>query len=191
MHIFSSIMFALSANIDTLIVGISYGIKKSRIPFVENVIISLITFAGTFLAIWMGMQITVFIPAKAAQIFGSMILLLLGIYYSVMFVIKTIQGKYKTEHWDNEDTQTRNITLKEVFILSFALSVNNMGMGIGASIAGMQLIPTSVCTLLFCMLFLYVGNKIGNVGVSEIMQKYSEPVSGLILIILGLYEFLH
>lgn len=190
MHIISSIMFALSANIDTFIVGISYGIKKSRIPFVENVIISLITFAGTFLSICMGMQITLFIPAKAAQAFGSMILIMLGGYYLVKFLIETIQGKCRTEQRNDGETQTRNITLKETIILSCALSVNNMGMGIGASIAGMGLISTSVSTLLFCMVFLYAGNKIGNVGVSEIMRKYSGPISGLILIVLGLYELL-
>lgn len=188
MHIISSVMFALSANIDTLIVGISYGIKKSHIPMLENVIISLITFAGTLLSICMGMQITTFIPAKTAQAFGSIILILLGLYYVVKFLLELLRGRFKAEHWKAEEKETKKITLKESAVLACALSVNNMGMGIGASIAGMSLIPTSISTLLFCIFFLYIGNKIGNVGVSEVMRKYSGPLSGLILMVLGLYE---
>lgn len=190
MHLFSSVMFALSANIDTLIVGISYGIKKSRIPLLENIIISLITFAGTLCSICMGMQITLFIPASAARIFGSLILIALGLYYVIKFLLEVMRRQYRTEQRNAEEKEVKKITIKEAVIIACALSVNNMGMGIGASIAGMGMISTSVSTLLFCILFLYMGNKIGSISVSHAMHKYSGPVSGLILILLGIYELL-
>lgn len=189
MHLLSSVLFALSANLDTLIVGISYGIKKERIPFLENVIISLITFAGTVSSIYMGMQITLFIPARLAQLIGCMILILLGFYYVFKFLVEYFQGKLAAEQWNSEEESLqKTISLKEAVIIACALTVNNMGMGIGASISGMQLIPTSISTLLFCMLFLYAGNKIGSVGISDAMKKWAAPVSGAILIVLGAYE---
>lgn len=43
MHILSSFLFALSANIDSFIVGMSYGIKKSNIDLLKSTVISLIT----------------------------------------------------------------------------------------------------------------------------------------------------
>ena len=54
MHLISSLLFALSANIDSFIVGMSYGIKKSDISLLKSTIISLVTLIGTIAAILMG-----------------------------------------------------------------------------------------------------------------------------------------
>ena len=50
MFIFSSILLAFSASLDSLIIGIAYGIKKIRIKFSINIIIALIVTLGTFLS---------------------------------------------------------------------------------------------------------------------------------------------
>ena len=175
MHLISSVLFALSANIDTLIVGISYGIK---------------TFAGTIFSIYMGLQLTLFIPASVAQRIGCIVLIVLGLYYTVKSMIEYRQGKLPPDDWDNPEAEPpdKTITLREAVLIACALTVNNMGMGIGASISGMKLIPTSIATLLICMVFLYTGNKIGRIGVSGVLKRWAGPVSGVILIVLGLYE---
>ena len=49
MHIFASILLAFSASLDSLIIGIAYGIKKIKIKFSINIIIALIVTLGTFL----------------------------------------------------------------------------------------------------------------------------------------------
>lgn len=192
MHLVSSVLFALSANIDTLIVGISYGIKKERIPFAENIVISLITFAGTICSIYMGLQLTLFIPAGTARLIGCFILIILGLYYTVKSMVEYRQGKLTPDDWDNPEIKPpdKTISIKEAIIIAFALTINNMGMGIGASISGMQLIPTSIATLLICMVFLYAGNKIGRLRVPGALKRWAEPASGMILIVLGLYEIL-
>ena len=48
MHIIASILLAFSASLDSLIIGIAYGIKKIRIKFSINIIIALIVTLGTF-----------------------------------------------------------------------------------------------------------------------------------------------
>ncbi|MBO3460493.1 hypothetical protein G7B40_000660 [Aetokthonos hydrillicola Thurmond2011] len=35
-HVFSSLLLALSANVDNLPVGVAYGVKKQRISFLAN-----------------------------------------------------------------------------------------------------------------------------------------------------------
>lgn len=192
MYLVSSVLFALSANIDTLIVGISYGIKKERVPFAESIVISLITFAGTMFSIYMGLQLTLFIPPGIARRIGCIVLIILGLYYTIKSMIEYRQGKLPPDDWDNPDEKPpdKTISLREAILIACALTVNNMGMGIGASISGMKLIPTSIATLLICMFFLYAGNKIGRIGVSGVLKRWAGPVSGMILIILGLYEML-
>ena len=183
MHLISSVLFAVSANVDTLIIGISCGIRKSYIPFLEAIIISLITFTGTFLSIHMGLQITAFIPAQAAQIFGCVILILLGIYYVIKPFLK------KEEPLSDPDKQKpHKLSLKEAILIGLALSINNVGMGIGASISGVPLIPTSLITLVVCILFLIIGNHIGKIRFFFLINRFADTVAGLILVCLGVYE---
>ena len=48
MCLISSILLAFSASLDSLIIGIAYGIKKIRITLSINIIIALIVTLGTF-----------------------------------------------------------------------------------------------------------------------------------------------
>lgn len=190
MHLISSILFAFSANIDTFIIGLSYGIKKSHIPLAENVVISLITFAGTILSIHLGLQIVMFIPADVSQAFGSIILIVLGIYYVLKSALQYKSSKALSKNMDSNASKPSRLSLKEALVLGLALSVNNVGMGIGASISGLELIPTCVITLMMCIVFLSAGNHIGKIRMFRFAHKFADTASGLILIGLGLYELL-
>jgi putative Mn2+ efflux pump MntP len=71
-----------------------------------------------------------------------------------------------------------------------SLSVNNMGLGIGAGIAGLKLVPAAVSTFLFSVFFLYAGNNIGRSRLSYFLGKAAEPFSGLLLLGLGVWEII-
>ena len=77
----SALLFGISANIDTLVLGFSYGIKKQRISLKTNLLLSLITLAGTLLSIGLGLHLASFLSLQAAQIAGSLLLIGLGLYY--------------------------------------------------------------------------------------------------------------
>ena len=81
MHLISSLLFALSANIDSFIVGMSYGIKKSDISLLKSTIISLVTLVGTIAAILMGTEISQLLPASCTVGIGCALLIGLGLYY--------------------------------------------------------------------------------------------------------------
>ena len=49
MHIFSSILLAFSSSIDSLIIGIAYGVKQIRIKLIINLVISIIVTLKHFL----------------------------------------------------------------------------------------------------------------------------------------------
>lgn len=46
--ILSALLFSLSSNLDNLVIGIAYGIKKIRIDTTANLIVALVTSTGTF-----------------------------------------------------------------------------------------------------------------------------------------------
>lgn len=229
MHFISSLLFGISANIDSFIVGASYGIKKSHISLAKSILISLITMAGTVISILLGTEIVAFIPAHAAEILGSALLILLGLYYMIKGLLQ-----YWKEHFPDEDavkiedlykinispapvrtadclasstvdsvlpdfsipdsqSDTKAaispMSLKEGIFLGLALSVNNFGMGIAASISGLTLFPAAVISLILAILFLYAGNTFGKSRIFQMSGQAADLVSGLILITLSLYEF--
>ncbi|MCB7305423.1 manganese efflux pump [Bariatricus massiliensis] len=211
MHLISSLLFALSANMDTFIVGMSCGIKKDHISLFRNMVISLITLAGTVISISAGLTLAPLLPKKAAQISGSIILILLGLYYIIKSIIIRIKESHKNklmrisalsaaELPDCSEESTCDIKMtelppdrhllpmKDAVLLGLALSINNIGMGIGASITGVELFPTAVLTLAVSMLFLTLGNQLGESTFFKTIRWAADPLSGLILVGLGVYE---
>ena len=200
MHLISSLLVAISANIDSFIVGMSYGIKKSNIDLLKSTVISLVTLTGTVIAILMGTQISQFLPASSTQAIGCALLIGLGLYYIIKSFFSYIREKIKkAEVKSNEcGSGTQNnvpakaslLTMKEGLFLGLALSINNFGMGIGASITGLKLLPTAVMSLVVSVIFLYAGNLIGKTKVPHISDQSADFISGLILAALGIYELL-
>ncbi len=179
MYIVSSLLFACSVNIDAFFVGMSYGIRKIRILFIHNLIISLISFAGTFLSLFLGRQLLSLLPAFLAEYLGSGILLALGLFYLTKSLFR-LDNSLHTE--DLKFT----LPLKEVFLVGAALSLNNIGIGIGIGISGILLLPTAVITCLTSALFLLVGNLLGSAPVLHISDRYADLLSGILLLLLGI-----
>lgn len=200
MHLISSLLFAISANIDSFIVGMSYGIKKSNIDLLKSTIISLVTLTGTVIAILMGTEISQFLAPSVTQAIGCILLIGLGLYYMIKSFGGYIKGKLKKSEMKTNELDVRAngkssangslLTLKEGLFLGLALSVNNFGMGIGASMTGLKLIPTALVSLVVSVAFLYGGNLIGKTKMPHITDRAADILSGLILVGLAVYEIL-
>jgi len=206
MNILSIFLFAISSSGDSLIVGLSYGAKKVRINFINNFMISFISGIGTFLAMSFGKTILRLIPLKYSNIIGSGILILLGMFLLINWIRKEIESKKRTEEV-NDDTSgfkhyedalrnpeiidindSKTIDFKEAIILGIVLCLNNIGLGIGASITGLNIFMTSISSLIFSLVFIPIGYCIGEKVVSDKLSRYSEIISIFIILILGIYE---
>ena len=201
MRILSALLFALSSNTDNFAVGLSYGVKKIRVPFKSNLIIGLITLFGTVLSMSIGKSLLVIIPANIAGMIGGAIITAIGCAYMVKFILSEI--KHKKNNSNQRDKQDKDeaykrydkdnsgvIDSREALGLGFALSVNNMGLGVSASVTGLNIIAASVCSFVFSMLFIYSGNLFGKSCVSKFIGKYSDPMSSVLIIALGVYEMI-
>lgn len=88
----ATILFALALSFDAFGVGLSYGIRRIRIPFFSMLIITLCTIFAMGLAIFCGnslMNVVSFIPAK---ILGASILFMLGGVQLIRALIHWIKG---------------------------------------------------------------------------------------------------
>ena len=195
MQLFSSFLFGVSASLDALIVGITYGIRQIHIRFWHNLLISLITLTGTCLSVVIGGMLMTLLPASFVEIIGGGLLILLGCYYLLKFMISSMKKFLKSKKTATaEIQQTSNktapvaLTIAEASFLGITLSANNMGIGLSASIAGLSLAPAAIVTFLCSFLFLLAGNRLGRCRVLQLAEHYADPISGILLIILGLFR---
>lgn len=177
MHILSVILFALSANIDCLVIGLSYSLKKTIIDINSNLLIALMSTIGTYFSMMLGSLLTQFLSINTANHIGACLLMIIGIS---MLLQKQHDVKQFQPH--------KKITLKETFFLGFALSLNNMGLGIGASITGLPYIYTCLATMSTSFIFILISQWLGKTYISKYISSYASPVSGLLIFLLGFYE---
>lgn len=187
MQFFPALLFGISASLDALIVGITYGIRQIRVRLWQNLLISTITLIGTCISVGLGIWLTPILPPVISQVVGSVILILLGIYYIVKSMMLCFQ-KYQSGKNLSASEMQPALSLPEALSLGFALSVNNMGIGLSASVAGLTLGPTAVITLICSVSFLFVGNRLGGCRILKFAGDAADLLSGLLLIGLGLFE---
>ena len=78
MHLLSALLFAVSANIDCLAIGLSYGIQSVKIDARSNLIIAVISTAGTLLSMLLGEPLAALCSADTANRIGAVLLILIG-----------------------------------------------------------------------------------------------------------------
>ena len=199
MNLLATILFVLSASFDVFVVAMSYGFKNIKIkPFI-NFVISFISSLGTFISMEIGLALINIFPLSVVIILGSIIMLLLGLYclldYRKVF-------KKSTNHEDRnlnpsspivilekpeiaDTNKSGTIEFKESILLSIALALNNVGLGIGASIAGLHIILTTIVTLIITIILIPLGFLCSKKLLNTWIGKSGSLISGILLIILA------
>lgn len=179
-NIIKALAFAFSSNIDNIAIGMSYGIKKIKISSKINIIIASLMAIITYITMFTSKSISNFFDVTIINKIGAYTLSFIGIY----LLLKELFKKQKVE----EEKILSNITLKNVAIIVFTLSTNNVATGIAASMININIHFTFIFTLIFSFLLLYIGNRIGRNILNDKLEKYSNILSALIIIILGIFQ---
>ena len=199
--ILSALLFSLSSNLDNIVVGIAYGIKKIRIGVITNLIIAVITSSGTFLSMSVGAYIAKFLSHSIANDLGAIVIVTLGIYFLTLSIIKLLNNTTSkelalknindmVEYAEKSDLDSSgDISTKEGIFVAFGLTFNNLGTGIAASITGISIQYTVLFTFILSVLSIILGETLGKHILGKILGKYAPLFSGILLIILGIIEF--
>ena len=194
MQLLPSILFGISASLDSLLVGIGYGLRCVRIRLWQNLTIGLISLLGTSLSVFLGSRLLPLLPSFLACCIGSLVLILLGVYYIAKWIFSIMQSHRKKSGQNGELTETSarkqlpGLTAWETFFLSLTLSANNIGIGLSASMAGLHLLPAAAATFSCSVLFLLAGNRMGRCRLLQFIGKAADPISGLLLMGLGVLQ---
>lgn len=199
MSFLSILLFVIAASLDILVVSLAYGLKDIKINFSSTLVIVSISALGTFISMILGKFLVDLIPVKLGDIIGGLVLLLLG-FYSIYSYFK--EKKILTSHNSENNSsptfilenpevadkdKSGNIDFKESLALSLALALNNFGLGIGASISGLNIAFTTISTFIISLIFISLGFYLSKTIKSKNISKNSNLIAGIIIIILSLF----
>lgn len=201
--ILSAILFSLSFNLDNVVIGAAYGIKKIKIGIFANLIIAFVTSAGTYLSMSIGKHISKLLPGSGGNVLGAAVVGLLGLYFIVQSIIKLAKNTRPKElalkdvsdmlEYAEESDLDRSGTIdkKEACLVGIGLMLNNLGTGVAASITNVNILFTTVATFFISILTLLLGEAIGNRAFGKLFGKYAPLFSGILLVLLGIFEYYH
>jgi putative sporulation protein YtaF len=207
-----ALLLALSSNLDNVGVGVAYGIRRVCVPFASNLVIALITGIGTLAAMLAGKTIGSFLEPRVAHLLGGALLTGLGIWVAFQESRAIVQrespphagmnrrirgaslvsriGTILDNPFSVDRDFSRHIDRKEALLLGFALSLNNVVNGVAAGIAGLDPLPVTILVCIFSVLTIWVGMSAGYRFGARATGRFPGVISGLLLIALGIYQFL-
>lgn len=178
------ILICLGANLDVLAAAASrYELLKSGNPAFNFSCITLISTAVTGLSVWLGRAAGSFFPPEAAKSAAGAIFILLSLH---AIGSELCRRKSKQDSAPSGGSQTARVLL-----LGFMLSVNNIGLGIAAGVAGLQPVLLVCFTLIFTLLACCMGVLCAKKLRRYLSGRSLTLLSNFLLLAIGLYELLN
>jgi putative sporulation protein YtaF len=203
----SLILVAFAVSLDSFSVGLTYGLRKLKIPFKSILIIACCSAFTLTLAMFVGKMITHLFSPAALDTIGGIIFVLLGMWILYQFfrpeeeetakleekiifkveiksigLVINILKKPTTADLD----KSGSITGVEALILGIALSLDAFGAGIAAALLGYSPVILAIAVAAMSFIFLTLGIQIGKWFSKLAWMRMFSFVPGVVLILMGI-----
>lgn len=187
-------LFALATNLDNLTIGIAYGIRRITIHFSANLAIALLSGISTYLSMHLGGVASQVLPLPLAHYLGNAILIYLGTAALLSL------WQQNNEHHQRDDSAALPtnglipLTIREAIALGLALTLTNVGTGIAAGLAGLNILGATLFSFFSSLLFIGGGVWLGHQLIDStpaILRNKLEFFAACVLILLGLSGFVN
>ncbi|MCD1161881.1 sporulation membrane protein YtaF [Peribacillus frigoritolerans] len=204
------IFLAFAVSIDGFGVGLTFGMRKMKIPLRSIGVISFCSALSLGIAMVIGQFISQLISIGAAEKTGGIILIFLGAWMVYQYfkpekdlkddryhekiifnfeikslgVVINILQKPLNADFDKSGT----ITGVEALVLGFALSLDAFGAGVGAAMIGISPIILAGCIAVMSSIFIWSGIQSGKLLSNNKVVQHLTFLPGVLLIIIGLFK---
>lgn len=205
MNFIAAFAIGLALNMDACGTGISYGMRKIKIPFTSVLILSSMSVLSIATSITAGNLISNYISPTLGPRLGGIILLIIGLWVLVQAICEQIKDnghplvslrirsmglviKVLRDPASADLDASGTLNSKEAALLGAALALDALGIGLAVSMMGFN--PFLITTLVglghisLTYLGLFMGRKL---GANPLGQKLSF-VPGFILILMGVVK---
>ncbi len=181
--VLASILLSLSTNLDNLAVGVAYGLRNLTITFSANLLIAIFSGMSTWIAMSLGVTMGQLLSEQFAASLGSLILFGIG----MLGIWETLQSQ--TERLQISTNEPNSISLDQAALLGLGLTISNLGTGVGAGLAQLDVILTSFLSFISSLMMIGGGYLIGKLFTANFSVDGLGLISGGLLMILGLVNF--
>lgn len=182
----------IAANLDNLGIGLSYGIKSTRISITSNLIMSLIAITWGFIALTSGKYLQTDLKVPHISLIGGLLIIVVGAWNITSNLRQTLSNQQLTQIFQQPEIidldKNRLISWKESITLGMILAINCIGTGFGAGASGISPFWTTLSIGVFSFISIDLGVRSGLRLGQTWLAKKSTLLSGFILIAIGLYE---
>lgn len=204
------LLLGLGANLDNLGVGISYGIRGMKVNWRANAVIALIAFVATAAALLMGRGAATLLPVVAARHVGAAILFAVGAWIGLEAWLERLEppegdqpqrllrlplgapGVWMEILRDPQKADVDRsgaIDLREAALLGIALSLNNLGAGLGGGLNHYPTLATAAVTAIGSWLTITAGQRLGNWSGARWLGQGAAVCATVLLICLAIWEW--
>ena len=196
------LILAISSSIDSLGIGITYGIKNTKITVLARLILFIVAFLVSTISIYFGNLLKFIIPDFFVNYIGSIILIFMGFFMCFQSLTSkkkcnSTQNNFQIQETEiiknpsSSDLNNSNvIEAKEALFLSLALSLDSFCIGIGFSMIDNFSLIFPLAISLFQLSFLSLGNFCGKkiYKFSKLPDNIWPLISGILLILIGIIK---
>ena len=203
MYYFKLISIVFAVSVDGFGVGVTYGMRKIRLTVPALLIIMLCSGTIVTISMTLGHLIRNIVTPSMAGIFGSSILILLGL----IVLISNLKAKFNWRFFkegsfrflekitipllqphEADKDKSGIISAGEGVVLGIALAMDAFGAGFGAAILGYPVLITAISVAVMSGAFLFAGTKLGLLlAQSKTMEKLTF-LPPLLLIGIGIFN---
>lgn len=179
----AALLFALACNLDTILLSMGYALKGISIPWSGTLMIALVTTGVTWLSLGLGEAASALFSPGISERLGGVVLVGIGCW----FLLDSLRQR---EEKEMEELPNQAVGMWKWVSLAAALAVNNAGIGVAAGVAGLNLWEAAGGNFIVTLLFLPLGRMLGVKVAGRILGRYALPLSGGLLVLLGLWQAL-
>lgn len=188
MLLLAAVLVAAVSNLDNLGVGFAFGLRGRRIAIAPNVVIAALTMAGTAGAMTSGRAVSQLMSPSLATDAGSLIITAIGVA-TVVASLRTLRRPASAgvdrRSLSGPGGASNVVSWREALPIGMALSLNNVGSGVGAGIAGVSTLSTTVLAGAFSLICLGGGSRVGWSAGRAVLGRRARLAAGLVLVAVG------
>ena len=170
-------LFTLACNLDTVLLAMGYALKGIHVTAGQSVLVAAVTTAVTLLSLLLGDAAAALLPVGAGML-GGVALVALGL----CFLLDGLRVKMEVAG------AAAPRQLWGWVSLAAALAVNNAGIGMAAGVTGIGPLEAALCNFLVTLAALPVGRWLGRRAAGRLLGRAAVPLSGALLVVLGVWE---
>ena len=177
-------LFAAACNLDTVLLSAGFAARGVVLRRGYGLVIAALTTLITWLSLALGAEAAALLGGRTAQVLGGLVLAGMGAW----FLLDWLRRPGPPPEGAEEAEEAEAAGLRGCVALAAALAVNNAGAGAAAGVSGISPGLAAAANLLATLGALPLGRMLGSRLAGRLLGKYALPLTGGLLILLGLWE---